>query len=85
MFRKFILTLPLALAAAGCVQNQGALTGAALGSAAGVAVSGDDDRVTGALVGGAVGAAAGNYIGKTSSGTCVYERSNGARYYAACP
>ncbi|WP_299813956.1 glycine zipper domain-containing protein [uncultured Jannaschia sp.] len=87
MIRTFLIALPLAAALAGCQQpNQGALTGAALGAATGVAVSGDDDRATGALVGGAIGAAAGNYVGRDRNqpGSCLYERPDGSRFYATC-
>ena len=86
--KKLILTIPLIAALGACTagnSNQGALTGAALGAAAGAAVSGDDDRVTGAIIGGAAGAAAGNYLGRSSSGQCVYQNSVGQRYTAACP
>ncbi|MGB3246040.1 MAG: glycine zipper 2TM domain-containing protein [Sulfitobacter sp.] len=86
--KKFLLAVPMIAALAACEPgnpNQGALTGAALGAATGAAVSGGDDKVQGAIVGGLVGAAAGNYIGRTQSGSCVYERPNGTRYTAACP
>ncbi|SFD88775.1 Glycine zipper 2TM domain-containing protein [Sulfitobacter brevis] len=85
--KKFLLIVPMiaGLAACGAPQNQGALTGAALGAAAGVAVSNDDDKIQGAIIGGLAGAAAGNYIGRTSGGKCVYQNSAGQRYYAACP
>ena len=86
--KKFLIAVPMIAALAACngqTANQGALTGAALGAAAGAAVSNDDDKVVGALIGGAAGAAAGNYIGKTQSGQCVYQNSEGQRYTAACP
>ena len=86
--RKFMFTVPVLAALVACTEagpNQAALTGAALGAAAGAAVSGDDDRVVGALIGGAAGAAAGNYIGRTSSGHCVYQNASGQRYTAARP
>lgn len=85
---KFLMALPLIGALAACEPgnpNQGALTGAALGAATGAAVSSSDDRVAGALIGGAAGAAAGNYIGRASSGQCIYENSQGQRYTADCP
>ncbi|MFD2738262.1 YMGG-like glycine zipper-containing protein [Sulfitobacter aestuarii] len=86
--KKFLIAIPMIAGLAACDTtnpNQGALTGAALGAAAGAAVSGGDDKVVGALVGGAAGAAAGNYLGRTSSGQCVYQNSAGQRYTAACP
>ncbi len=84
--KKFLLIIPMIGGLAACdVQNQGALTGAALGAAAGAAVSNDDDRVEGAIIGGLAGAAAGNYLGRTQSGKCVYQNSAGQRYTAACP
>ncbi|PRY94502.1 glycine zipper 2TM protein [Hasllibacter halocynthiae] len=90
--RKILIALPAALLLAGCettggvgTANQGALTGAALGAATGLAVSGDDDRAAGALVGAALGAAAGNFIGQTPSGQCVYRTQGGGSVVAACP
>ena len=43
--------------------KNGAMLGGILGAAAGIAVSGDDDKLAGALIGGAVGAATGAAIG----------------------
>ncbi len=84
--KKLLMIIPLIAVVAACdTPNQSALTGAALGAAAGAAVSGKDDKIVGALIGGAAGAAAGNYIGRTQSGQCVYENSQGQRYTAACP
>ncbi|WP_299876581.1 glycine zipper 2TM domain-containing protein [uncultured Sulfitobacter sp.] len=86
--KKLLIAVPLIAALAACTEggpNQSALTGAALGAAAGAAVSGGDDRVAGALIGGAAGAAAGNYLGRTQSGQCIYQNSAGQRYRAACP
>ncbi len=84
--KKLIMILPFAALLAACdTPGQSALTGAALGAATGAAVSGSDDKIVGALIGGAAGAAAGNYIGRTQSGQCVYQNSQGQRYTAACP
>ncbi len=86
--KKFLIAIPMIASLAACTgttANQSALTGAALGAAAGVAVSNDDDKVAGAIIGAATGAAAGNYIGQTQAGKCVYQNSAGQRYYAACP
>ncbi|UWR22766.1 glycine zipper 2TM domain-containing protein [Sulfitobacter sp. S190] len=84
--KKFLMMLPVVAFVAACdTENQSTLTGAAVGAAAGAAVSGDDDRVVGALIGGAAGAAAGNYIGRANNGQCVYQNPNGTRYTAACP
>ena len=85
--RKILLSVPLIAALAACADDQqtSTLAGAALGAAAGAAVSGEDDKVVGAIVGGAAGAAAGSYIGRTQSGACVYQRPDGTRYTAACP
>lgn len=85
--RKFWISLPLVLSLAACATDQqtSTLTGAALGAAAGAAVSGEDDKVVGAIIGGAAGAAAGSYVGRTQSGSCVYQRPDGSRYTAACP
>ena len=84
--KKILIALPVVALMAGCqTNNQGALTGAALGAATGAAVSGSDDRAAGALIGGAVGAAAGNYVARNNQGQCVYENQYGERYTAACP
>lgn len=86
--KKIILSLPMIAALAACEpadQRTSTLAGAAIGAAAGAAVSGEDDQVVGALVGGAAGAAAGSYLGRTASGACVYQRPDGSRYSAACP
>ena len=86
--KKLLLSLPLLAAIAACApadQQTNTLAGAALGAAAGAAVSGDDDKVVGALIGGAAGAAAGSYLGRSQSGACVYQRPDGSRYTATCP
>ncbi len=84
--KKLFLALPMVAALAACNDPQtSTLAGAAVGAAAGAAVSGDDDKVVGALVGGAAGAAAGSYIGRTQTGDCIYQRPDGTRYNAACP
>lgn len=82
---RLLLALPLLGALAACVtQEQRMLTGAAVGMAAGAAVSSDEDRMKGALIGGAVGLAAGTLIGRDTSGRCVYQRPDGSRYVGAC-
>lgn len=84
--KKLVLAVSMLAALAACdTPTQSTLTGAAAGAAIGASVSGDDDKVLGALLGGAAGAAAGNYIGRTQSGSCVYQRPDGSRYTAACP
>ena len=88
--KKLFLAFPMIAALAACDPSMqradtATLTGAALGAAAGVAVSGEDDEVEGAIIGGLAGAAAGNYIGRTQAGACVYQRPDGTRYTAACP
>tara|TARA_R110002126_G_scaffold10527_5_gene48034 strand:- start:90334 stop:90699 length:366 start_codon:yes stop_codon:yes gene_type:complete len=84
--KKFLLILPLLGAVAACdTQNQSALTGAAAGAALGAVVSNDSDRAKGAVLGGLAGAAAGAYIGRSTTGECVYQNSAGQRYTAPCP
>lgn len=65
-------------------QEQRMITGTAAGMAVGAAVSSDEDRMKGALIGGAVGLAAGTLIGRDNTGRCIYQRSDGSRYYGAC-
>jgi outer membrane lipoprotein SlyB len=86
--KKFLIAIPLIAALGACDTynpNTGTLAGAALGAAAGAAVSGSDDKLLGAVIGGAAGAAAGSYLGRDSSGKCVYQNTDGSRYTAACP
>jgi len=84
--KKLLIALPLVAALAACeTQNQSTAAGALTGAALGAAVSNDDDNIKGAIIGGAIGAAAGNYVGRTQSGRCVYQNTNGQRYTAACP
>ena len=81
--KKFLIAIPLIAALGACDTynpNTGTLAGAALGAAAGAAVSGSDDKLLGAVIGGAAGAAAGSYLGRDSSGKCVYQNTDGSRY-----
>ena len=83
--RTTLILLPLLASLAACdTPEQRMLTGAAAGMAVGAAVSSDEDRMKGALIGGAVGLAAGTLIGRDSTGRCIYQRSDGSRYYGAC-
>ena len=84
--RKFLAILALIIPLTACETQQDAtIAGAATGALIGAAVSNDDDKVLGAVIGGAVGAYTGRYIGRTQTGSCVYERTDGTRYIAACP
>ncbi|MEH6647674.1 glycine zipper 2TM domain-containing protein [Sulfitobacter sp.] len=84
--RNFLAILPLIIPIAACqTQQDSTIAGAATGALIGAAVSGDDDKVLGAIIGGAAGAYAGSYIGRTQSGSCVYERTDGSRYVDTCP
>lgn len=83
--KRILLLLPLLGLLAACeTQEQRMLTGAAVGMAAGAAVSSDEDRMKGALIGGALGLAAGTLIGRDTSGRCIYQRSDGSRYAGPC-
>ncbi|MDF1727496.1 MAG: glycine zipper 2TM domain-containing protein [Sulfitobacter sp.] len=82
--KKFLIALPMVAALGACATpEQNTAAGALAGAAIGATVA--DDDVTGAVIGGAAGAIAGNYLGRTSSGACVYARADGSRYTAACP
>lgn len=84
--KKYLALMALIVPISACQTQQDAtIAGAATGALIGAAVSGDDDKVLGAVIGGAAGAYAGSYIGRTQSGSCVYQRTDGTRYVAACP
>jgi uncharacterized protein YcfJ len=84
--KKLLAMLILIVPISACeTQQDTTVAGAATGALIGAAVSGKDDKVLGAIIGGAAGAYAGNYIGRTQSGSCVYERTDGSRYIDACP
>ena len=85
--KKYLTILPLVGLLAGCAtpEQNNTLAGAAAGALIGSAVSNDEDQGKGILIGAAAGAAAGNYLGKTQSGSCVYQRPDGSRYTARCP
>lgn len=84
--KKYLVLMALIIPISACeTQQDSTIAGAATGALIGAAVSGDDDRVLGAVLGGAAGAYAGRYLGRTSSGSCVYQRTDGTRFVAACP
>lgn len=84
--KRILLVIPLAFGLAACdTQPTSTAYGAGVGALAGAALSSKDDRAKGALIGAAAGAVAGNYIGRTQSGQCIYQRGDGSRYTAACP
>ncbi len=85
--KRFVLALPLILAAAACTtQETSTLGGAAAGAALGAAVSSGNDRGKGVIIGAATGALAGNLIGRNqSSNDCRYRDSYDREYVAACP
>jgi Glycine zipper 2TM domain len=85
--RKLYLMLPVGfvLALSACqTPEQTTMAGAAAGAVIGATVADGDDALQGAVIGGIAGAAAGALIGRTSTGRCVYRRSDGSRYVAAC-
>lgn len=82
---RFFIAIPLLGLLAACdTQEQRMVTGAAVGMAAGAAVSSDEDRMKGALIGGALGLAAGTLIGRDTAGRCVYQRPDGSHYVGPC-
>ena len=81
--RKIWVMLPVVGLLAACeTQQQNTLAGAAAGAAIGSAVA--DDDLTGAVIGGVAGAAAGSMIGQNTAGQCLYRRSDGSTFTAAC-
>ena len=83
--RNILVALTMTAAVAGCTATErGAVTGGAIGAAAGAIVA--DDDLEGAVIGGAIGAAAGALIGRHSErrGYCEYRDRRGT-YIARCP
>lgn len=81
---RILVILPLLGALAGCDQfTQPQLAGTAGGAVLGAVVT-PHNPLQGALIGSAVGLAAGSLMGHTSTGQCIYQRSDGSRYTAAC-
>jgi outer membrane lipoprotein SlyB len=83
---RFLMILPLVATLAACeTQEQNQLAGTLGGAALGAAVSSDGDKGKGVLIGGLAGLAAGTLIGqRDTQGRCLYERSDGSRYYSSC-
>ena len=63
--------------------SQGQMMGTLGGAAIGAAVT-PHNAVQGALIGSAVGLVAGTYLGKTATGDCVYQRTDGSRFVGPC-
>ena len=83
--RKFLMLVPIVFALAGCEDlSQQQLVGTTGGAAIGAVVT-PHNPLQGALIGGAIGLVAGTYMGRDKEGHCVYQRSDGSRYLAACP
>lgn len=85
--KNMIIALGMTVAVAGCTATErGAVTGGAIGAAAGAIVADDDDALEGAVIGGAIGAATGALIGRASErrGYCEYRDRRGT-YIARCP
>ena len=83
--RKFLMLVPVVFALASCEDlSQQQLVGTTGGAAIGAVVT-PHNPLQGALIGGAIGLVAGTYMGRDTEGHCVYQRSDGSRYLAACP
>jgi hypothetical protein len=84
--KNIIIALGMTFAVAGCTATeQGAVTGGAIGAAAGAIVA--DDDLEGAVIGGAIGAATGALIGRASErrNYCEYRDRRGNIYVDRCP
>lgn len=82
---KIFWIIPVIALLAGCEDMSNSQTlGLAGGAVIGAAVT-PHEPVQGALLGAAVGLVAGTYLGRDTSGNCVYQRPDGSRYVAACP
>jgi hypothetical protein len=85
--RKLLIISAAALALAGCqtVQQDRALTGAAIGGVAGTAIGAAAGRsVGGAVAGGLIGAGAGALIGAATTPGYCYRYRHHRRYRVAC-
>ncbi len=87
--RKILMGLPVLAALAGCDgTNMGLTNNQMIGTAGGAAIGAlvtPVNPIQGAAIGGAVGLAAASLMGKDPKGGCLYQRSDGTRYSAACP
>jgi osmotically inducible lipoprotein OsmB len=84
---KLFVIVAAALALAGCqtVQQDRALTGAAIGGVAGTAIGAVAGRsVGGAVAGGLIGAGAGALIGAATTPDYCYRYRNHRRYRTSC-
>jgi gas vesicle protein len=82
---KIYALIPIFAILAGCEDmSQNQLVGTTGGAAIGAIVT-PHNPLQGALIGGAVGLVAGTYLGRDSSGRCVYQRQDGSRYLSTCP
>lgn len=83
--RKFYLLVPFAILLAGCEDlSQQQLVGTTGGAAIGAIVT-PSNPLQGALIGSVIGLAAGTYMGRDPNGRCIYQRTDGSRYFASCP
>jgi uncharacterized protein YcfJ len=85
--RKLIIIIAAALALAGCqtVQQDRALTGAAIGGVAGTAIGAAAGRsVGGAVAGGLIGVGAGALIGAATAPRHCYRWRHHRRYRVSC-
>ena len=84
--QKLIIATTMIASLAACETRDQTLAASTLaGAALGATVSGSNDKTKGAIIGGAAGLAAGSLIARQQNGQCVYQRSDGSRYVAACP
>lgn len=85
--RKLIIIVGAAVALAGCqtVQQDRALTGAAIGGVAGTAIgAAAGGSVGSAVAGGLIGAGAGGLIGAATAEPCYYRTRSGRVRRTAC-
>lgn len=86
--RKIVLVVALGAVLAGCqtARQDRALTGGAIGGAAGAVIGGVAGKSVGAAAaGGVIGAAAGAIIADaTRPGRCYYRDRHGRRHYVRC-
>ncbi len=83
--KRFVWILPVMAVVSACdTMEQRQITGTLAGAAAGMAVSGSNDKAKGAVVGGLLGLGTATMMGP-NAGNCIFQRPDGSQFEAPCP